>query len=144
MHSQSWLEYYLLQAKGMSIPGWRESVLAATLALYGTNEHNLGAIAASYKWYDRALGFQRQNLRVYTENPYTQVNKINVSMAVILAYSEVVLPTHHRAFSQHIKAAAALLQIVGPEACMQGTLHQLCLTVRLYMVRFPLSALARY
>lgn len=132
---QSWLECSFFGAEDMSLPGWKEAVLAASLALYGANEQNQGAIAASYKWYHRALCLQRRNMRIYAENSNTQVSEMNVSMAVILAYSEVILPTHPRAFSQHIKAAAALLQILGPEACMQGTLHQLFLTIRLYMVR---------
>lgn len=134
---QSWLECYLLRTENISIPGWRESVLAATLALYGTNEQNPGAIAAAYKWYNHALCYQRQNMRLFTDDPYSQVNDMHVSMAVILAYSEVVLPTHTRAFSQHIKAAATLLQIIGPEACIHGNLHQLLQTIRVYMVRWP-------
>jgi hypothetical protein len=140
--SQSWLEYFILKTGNMGIPGWRESVLAATLALYGTNEQHPGAIAAAYKWYNHALCFQRQNLRLFTEDPYAQVNEMHLSMAVILAYSEVVLPTHTRAFSQHIKAAATLLQILGPEACIHGNLHQIFLTVRLYMVSLPTLSFA--
>lgn len=142
LRSRSWLEHFILGAENMSIPGWRESVLAATLALYGTSEQNPGAIAAAHKWYDHALCYQRQNLRLFIEDPCVQVNDMHVSMAVILAYSEVVLPSHTRAFSQHIKAAATLLQIVGPEACMHGNLHQIFLTVRLYMVSFPTSIFA--
>lgn len=134
-HNQSWLETYVIGAEDMSLSGWRESVLAATLALYGANEQNQGAIAASYKWYQRALYFQRRNMRTCAENPSAQVSEMNVSMAVILAYSEAIVPTHARAFSQHIKAGAALLQIFGPEACMQRTLHPLFRTIRLYMVR---------
>lgn len=135
--SQSWLELFILRTENTSIAGWRESVLAATLALYGTNEQDPGAITAAYKWYSHALYYSRQNLRHLIEDPYFRVNETHISMAVILAYSEVVLPSHTRAFSQHIKAAATLLQIVGPEACMHNNFHQIFLTVRLYMVRLP-------
>jgi hypothetical protein len=118
----------------------RPPVLAASLALYGNLSNQPTIVTEAYKWY--GSGLKRQRKRLLLQEPETMAPIIptveDVSMALLLAYFEVVFHTSPEAYFQHHTGASKMLELMGPEACRTGVLHELFQTVRFHMVRVSL------
>ena len=53
---------------------------------------------------------------------------------IMMCQFEIMASTSPTAWMQHVEAAAAMLVSQGPENCSKGWMHQMFLTVRMYVV----------
>ncbi|KAH8691662.1 hypothetical protein BGW36DRAFT_55598 [Talaromyces proteolyticus] len=137
--SQSWLVSCASDVDFSLLKGWDASISAAALALYVTNSQNWNAVMQFYEWYDRGIQYQHELLRNRAGYLSFEETERHVVYTILLAYCDAIIPTSRNSFSQHVKAAVALLCTVGPYACQYDRLHGIFLTLRSHMVHICLT-----
>lgn len=123
----------------------KSSILSTSLALYSAIHHDDIVYATeARKWY--GVGLRRMKGRLLSLLPgsdnfpldrpkkRTTICAEDVSMALMLAYYELFLPTSPNAYFEHILAVGRFLEALGPEMCQRGHLNDLFRTIRVHMV----------
>lgn len=112
-------------------------MLSITLAfdsVHSKNSDNKSLLMEAYKWYGFGLTVQRRQLEALARNPGQKPTLEQICMPVLLGYFEVTIASEHTAFINHWKAAMNLLEMAGPEAFQEDTLHRLFQIGRLQMM----------
>ena len=113
------------------------SVRAASMAHYGKRTGDKSMQIEACRWYDKGLKAQRlQNER--TELHISMPGNIDqrlgvaaVSAPLMFSLFESMMTTSYVAWSQHLKAAAKMLEIRGAINCQSGLIHHVFRTVRI-------------
>lgn len=138
-----WMTRLHSMLTGISRMEYKLSVLSAALALFGTLSGNLSCGVTARKYYGMCLKNMRARMAARsmcrTSRPYleTQIEyrHEDASMALMLAYYEIISSTSEMAYSQHILGAEAILQAIGPEMCQNDAdLYDIFLTIRAHRV----------
>lgn len=139
-HLGSWFLLLPSMLSSRTRPSVRPTILAASLAIYGNLSNQPTIVTEAYKWYGSGLKRQRKRLLFQEAETMTRSTPTveDVSMALLLAYFEVVFHTSPEAYFQHHTGASKMLELIGPEACQTGVLHELFQTTRFHMVLFSL------
>ena len=135
-------EFFFSSASGPA----RESIRAATMLFYGILTCNIPIQTEANRFYARALRSLRAWLQNGNGTPSNGGYSTNVSAALIsnsmivcapvmMCHFEMMASSSPDGWMNHIEAAAAMLERLGPENCRLGLEHEMFLTVRLFMVR---------
>jgi hypothetical protein len=112
------------------------------MAFYGLLVGEVSIQTEARRTYARALETRRTDIRRDTMQKhqhagYNSTSEEAICTTVMMCYFELIIKTTPTAWLQHLDAAAAMLETIGPEACQFGFLHQLFRTVRLAVVSVP-------
>ena len=99
------------------------------MALYGTLTGDVSIQSEAYRWYGDGLNSQRECL-----GGAAIPSADAICAPMMMSYFEIVTSTTPDGWMLHMEAAAAMLAMLGPEACRAGFAHQMLRTVRLGMV----------
>ncbi|TVY35626.1 hypothetical protein LOCC1_G007129 [Lachnellula occidentalis] len=126
----SWLaKLPSLIATSHSSPTMRYAVRATSMAFYGRLNASVSIQTEARRTYTKALETRRKDICRNTDANRTPEEAL--CSTVLMCYFELVVKTTPLAWMQHLDAAVAILEAVGPEACQKGLMHQLFRTVRL-------------
>jgi len=120
-----------------SSPTMRYAVRATSMAFYGRLNASISIQTEARRTYTKALETRRKDICRNTDASRTPEEAL--CSTVLMCYFELVVKTTPLAWMQHLNAAAAMLEAIGPEACQKGLMHQLFRTVRLGIVSFCLK-----
>lgn len=115
-----------------SSPTMRYAVRATSMAFYGRLNASISIQTEARRTYTKALETRRQDICRNTDAGRTPEEAL--CSTVLMGYFELVVKTTPLAWMQHLDAAAAILEAMGPEGCQKGLMHQLFRTVRLGIV----------
>jgi hypothetical protein len=110
------------------------SVMLAFDSVHSNNSDNKSVLMEAYKWYGFGLTVQRRQLEALARNPGQKPTLEQICMPLMLGYFEVICASEHTAFFNHWKAAVNLLEMAGPKAFQEDTLHRVFQIGRLQMV----------
>ncbi|KAF8860838.1 hypothetical protein BDZ45DRAFT_800523 [Acephala macrosclerotiorum] len=111
----------------------RYSARATCMAFYSTLNGELSVWNEAYRTYVRALRSQRGEISP-TQNPHTKSSfpsEEAVCTSIMMFYFEMVTQSTPWAWVNHMDAAAAMLEMRGPENCRSRFIYQLFRTARL-------------
>ena len=112
------------------------SVRAASMAHYGKRMGDMSMQMEACRWYDKGLEAQRleserTELHLLTGGNIDQrLGVAAVSAPVMFSLFESMMTTSVVAWSQHLKAAAKMLEMRGAINCQSGLIHHVFRTVR--------------
>jgi hypothetical protein len=141
----SWLaKLPALMATSFSSSTMKYSARATSMAFYGLLNGEVSIQTEARKSYTTALETRRKDL--FRDTNAIQASKEALCATVMMRYFEIVSKTTPLAWMQHLNAAAAMLEEIGPGGCQVGFAHQLFRTVRLGAVSAKLEErwLARF
>lgn len=115
----------------------QSSIRAASMLSYGTVVGDVSITTEACRWYTRALQSLRHVLSHDTSTSSSP--EMAVCAAVMLIHFETSAGTSPKAWLQHVKGAASLLEAQGPERCRSGFMHQIFSHLRLQTVCFTFS-----
>ena len=113
------------------------SIRAATMALYGKKNCDVGMQLEACHWYDRGLECQRLESHetelqlAKGESAADKISEATISAPILFSLFESLMTTSFAAWAQHITAAGKMLELRGPAKCQDGTIHHLFRSVRL-------------
>jgi hypothetical protein len=116
---------------------YEKLILAIMLAfdsVHSNNSDNKDIMMEAYKCYGFGLNVQRRQLEAFARNPEQKPTVAQICMPILLGYFEITRAIEHTAFINHWKAAMNLLEMAGPEAFQEDTLHRIFQIGRLQMV----------
>ncbi|KAJ3548118.1 hypothetical protein NM208_g1152 [Fusarium decemcellulare] len=119
--SKIWLHELpvLLTAPGPSLA--KHAIRATSMFSYGSLVDDISIRVTASKWYAKAL----QDLQCLLSRGSIPFSESAVCAAVMLIHFETRAGTSQRAWLQHVKGAALLLEAGGPERCRSGFMHQI-------------------
>ncbi|KAF4463118.1 hypothetical protein FALBO_10059 [Fusarium albosuccineum] len=119
--SKIWLHELpvLLTAPGPSLA--KHAIRATSMFSYGSLVDDTSIRVTASKWYAKAL----QDLQCLLSRGSIPFSESAVCAAVMLIHFETRAGTSQRAWLQHVKGAALLLEAGGPERCRSGFMHQI-------------------
>ncbi|TVY92705.1 hypothetical protein LAWI1_G002875, partial [Lachnellula willkommii] len=112
-----------------SSPTMRYAVRATSMAFYGRLNASISIQTEARRTYTKALETRRVDICRNTDASRTPEEAL--CSTVLMCYFELVVKTTPLAWMQHLDAAAAILEAIGPRGCQEGLMHQLFRTVRL-------------
>jgi len=130
----SWLaKLPALMATSFSSLTMKYSARATSMAFYGLLNGEIAIQTESRRSYTKALETRRKDLcrNVNVQQYASQSSEEALCATIMMCYFEIVNKTTPLAWMQHLDAAAAMLEMIGPEGCQSGFTHQLFRTVRL-------------
>ena len=113
------------------------SVRAASMAHYGKRTGDKSMQIEACRWYDKGLKAQRlqsERTELHISTPGNIDQRLGVaavSAPLMFALFESMMTTSYVAWSQHLKAAAKMLEIRGAINCQSGLIHDVFRTVRI-------------
>jgi hypothetical protein len=112
------------------------STRATCMAFYGALIGEVSIQTGARRAYTKALENRRTDISQRSRQKLHEKQSSNIEEVVcatiMMSYFEIILKTTPLAWTQHLDAAAALLETIGPEGCRYGLyIHQLFRTVRL-------------
>ena len=116
------------------------AIRAATLAHYGKQSGDQSMQLEACRWYGKGLQSQllenerTQNILATGGNVKKKINEMTICSPIMFSIFESLMTTSGPAGGQHMQAAARMLEMMGPENCRHGNIHQLFRTVRLTTV----------
>lgn len=102
---------------------------------YGTLAGDVSIKTAARKWYAEAL----HHLQCQITKGNVAVDETIICAVVMLIHFETWAGTSQKAWLRHLKGAAILLQLAGPESCRDGFMHQIFSHLRFQMASIPLQ-----
>jgi hypothetical protein len=105
------------------------AVQATASAFSGVKTRNLSLLQNACSLYGRALHMHSRLLRLKKE-----ITVHMVSTSVLLSIFEAMHTTTASAYSEHLNGAAKMIEVAGPEQCMQGVLCQIYFHIRTQLV----------
>lgn len=109
----------------------KHAIRATSMLSYGSITDDIAIKTAARKWYTKAL----QDLQCLLSRGKLSLLESSLCAIVMLIHFETWAGTSHRAWLQHVKGAALLLEAGGPELCRSGFMHQIFSHIRLQMVQ---------
>ena len=113
------------------------SVRAASMAHHGKRTGDMPMQIEACRWYDKGLEAQRleserTELHLLTGgNVHQRLGVAAISAPVMFSFFESIMATSSVAWSQHLKAAAKMLEMRGAINCQSGLIHYVFRTVRM-------------
>ena len=113
------------------------SIRAASMAHYGKRTGDMPMQIEACRWYDKGLEAQRleserTELHLLTGgNIYQRLGVAAISAPVMFSFFECMMATSFVAWSQHLKAAAKMVEMRGAINCQSGLIHYVFRTVRM-------------
>ncbi|RSL50055.1 hypothetical protein CEP54_012117 [Fusarium duplospermum] len=107
----------------------KPAIRAASMISYGTLASDVSIKTAARKWYAEAL----HHLQCQITKGDVSVDENIICTIVMLIHFETWAGTSQKAWLCHLKGAAMLLQVVGPERCSRGFMHQVFSHLRFQM-----------
>ncbi|KAI8665485.1 Zn(2)-C6 fungal-type domain-containing protein [Fusarium sp. Ph1] len=105
------------------------AIRAASMISYGTLTGDVSIKTAARKWYAEAL----HHLQCRITKGNVAVDESIICAVVMLIHFETWAGTSQKAWLRHLKGAAMLLQVAGPESCRDGFMHQIFSHLRFQM-----------
>jgi hypothetical protein len=124
----------------------KDSIRAAGMVFYGVLTRNVPIQTEAGRCYGKVLHNLHsllQHKTLPTGDAATSAipsDYMVVCASIMMCHFEMMASTSSDGWIHHIEAAARMLQIRGPKNCRLGLEHQMFLTVRLFMVRQPLTS----
>lgn len=125
------------------------SVRAASIAHYGKRTGDMPMQMEACRWYDKGLEAQRlESERTELHllaggNIVQRLGVAAISAPVMLSLFETMMATSFIAWSQHLKAAARMLEMRGAINCQTGLIHHVFRSVRIGAVSIDCFTLTR-
>jgi hypothetical protein len=120
------------------------AIRATTLALYGTENQDMGILQEADHWNLLALQAQRVSITRNTVNSeaHSHIPSIEeICTTLMLLYYELIRPSTTGSWLRHLQGFSQMVFLLGPQHCQSGALHLFLRALRLLMVRlFPLSS----
>jgi hypothetical protein len=118
-------------------PALKFAMRAGTMAFYGNLTKNVALQTDAGRWYSKAIQLEMGILAAKASKkrgaPRT-VNPDDILTPMILALFESAMCISPMGWAHHLTAAAKLLEVLGPEHCQKGAMHDIFRSVRLNMV----------
>lgn len=130
----TWLDELGVMIASPGIDLAKHSIRAASMYFYGSLARDASIQAEACKWYSTSLRGLRCLLSQQNPNFTDRV----ICATVMLTHFENLMGTY-RGWLQHVQAAAKMLEMSGPENCVDGFLHQIFRHLRLLAVSLPRS-----
>ncbi|KAJ4184015.1 hypothetical protein NW767_013358 [Fusarium falciforme] len=111
----------------------KPAIRAASMISYGTLAGDMSIKTAARKWYAEAL----HHLQCLLTKGNVSVDESIICAVVMLIHFETWAGTSQKAWLRHLKGAAMLLQVAGPESCRDGFMHQIFSHLRFQMASIP-------
>ncbi|RSL94605.1 hypothetical protein CDV31_014235 [Fusarium ambrosium] len=127
--SKIWLHelpVFLVSSKPSSA---KPAIRAASMMSYGTLAGDVSIKTAARRWYAEAL----HHLQCQITKGDVCVDEGIICAVVMLIHFETWAGTSQKAWLRHLKGAAILLQVAGPERCSHGFMHQVFSHLRFQM-----------
>ncbi|UPK92342.1 hypothetical protein LCI18_003277 [Fusarium solani-melongenae] len=107
----------------------KPAIRAASMISYGTLAGDVSIKTAARKWYAEAL----HHLQCLLTKGNVTVDESIICAVVMFIHFETWAGTSQKAWLRHLKGAAMLLQVAGPESCRVGFMHQIFSHLRFQM-----------
>ncbi|RMJ07283.1 hypothetical protein CDV36_013107 [Fusarium kuroshium] len=107
----------------------KPAIRAASMISYGTLAGDVSIKTAARRWYAEAL----HHLQCQITKGNVSVDDSIICAVVMLIHFETWAGTSRKAWLRHLKGAAMLLQVAGPERCSRGFMHQVFSHLRFQM-----------
>ncbi|RSL81501.1 hypothetical protein CEP51_005806 [Fusarium floridanum] len=107
----------------------KTAIRAASMISYGTLAGDVSIKTAARRWYAEAL----HHLQCQITKGNVSVDDSIICAVVMLIHFETWAGTSQKAWLRHLKGAAMLLQVAGPERCSHGFMHQVFSHLRFQM-----------
>lgn len=119
----------------------KNSIRAGSMLFYGTKTCNFSIQAEARGCYARALHGLRCELvqRTVAKDSAASLNEGMVCAAVMLSHFETISSTSVGSWFQHVDGASMMLEILGPQYCRIGFMHQIFRHLRLLTVSAQLG-----
>lgn len=111
----------------------KPAIRAASMISYGILAGDSSIKMAARRWYAEAL----HHLQCLITKESFSVDESTICTVVMLIHFETWAGTSQKAWLRHLKGAAMLLQVGGPERCRDGFMHQVFSHLRFQMVSIP-------
>ncbi|CAM1508677.1 Fc.00g055250.m01.CDS01 [Cosmosporella sp. VM-42] len=121
-----WLHELPVFLASLEPPLVKHAIRAASMLSYGNLAGDVSIKMEAGRWYAKAL----QDLRSLLSSGRISFAESVVCASVMLIHFETQAGTCQRAWLQHVKGAALLIEIGGPERCRSGFMHQIFSHVR--------------
>ncbi|RSL99905.1 hypothetical protein CEP52_009435 [Fusarium oligoseptatum] len=107
----------------------KTAIRATSMISYGTLAGDVSIKTAARRWYAEAL----HHLQCQITKGNVSVDDSIICAVVMLIHFETWAGTSQKAWLRHLKGAAMLLQVAGPERCSHGFMHQVFSHLRFQM-----------
>ena len=112
------------------------SIRAATMALYGKKSGNESIQMEACRHYAKGLESQlldskAHQLKMANGGQVAEIfNEETICATVMFSFFESIMSTSITGWAQHLAAAGKMMEMLGPERCRYGIVHNLFRTVR--------------
>jgi hypothetical protein len=114
------------------------AIRATTLALYGTENQDMGILHEADRWNLLALRAQRASITRNTANSEADSHIPSIEeicTTLMLLYYELIRPSTTGSWLGHLQGLSQMVFLLGPQHCQSGALHLFLRALRLLMVR---------
>lgn len=107
------------------------SLRAATMAIYSKLTGDRSIEFESCRWYDRGLESQRLQLQTMVQQRKRVLDESTILVPLLFCMFEVVMDTEEDAWIGHTQGAEKLFDMIGPQRCQIGQMHDLFRSARI-------------